>query len=148
LPEATLFKDVDMVELPVHAPLPAVPEKLETLTPEQVAVIADAGMVVHPENVDVVDCTLSVQVAVVTPPNSRNWIVAADDPVTRPRSGSVEEKLIVAGEALKAKIPAAAGAALVMATVLFAVDFVCPNPDCPVAMTVAITITRVKRDDM
>ena len=62
----------------------------------QVAVMADAGIVVHPENVDVLDEMVRVQLEAL-PNHKVKLTVEAADPATRPKSGSVAEKLMVLG---------------------------------------------------
>ena len=79
--------------------MPEVPLTFVTDTLEQVAVTADAGTVVHPVNVDDPAWIPTVQVFVVAPPLRSKAMEAAEDPVTNPKSGSVAEKLIVAGVA-------------------------------------------------
>jgi hypothetical protein len=82
-----------------HAPVPELPLTLFTVTFVQVAVTADVGTVVHPVNVEAPAWIPTVQDLVVAPPLRLKASVAAEDPVTNPKSGSVAEKLIVAGVA-------------------------------------------------
>jgi hypothetical protein len=100
-PDATVTEDEDERPAPPEqAPVPSAPLTFATVTFEQVAVTAEAGSVVQPVNVDDPACTPTVQVRAVEPPRSVNATVAADDPDTEPKSGSVAEKLIVEGLAV------------------------------------------------
>jgi hypothetical protein len=135
-PEATVMPVVDIGAAAEQTALPAL-----AVAAVQVAVMADAGMVVHPENVDVPDEMARVQLEAL-PRNKLKLVTEEADPATVPKSGSVAEKVMVLGvtvmpvmnNALADLVPVPAGAVLFW-----------PDLPCPAARVVAITkaITKV-----
>jgi len=72
-----------------------------TLVEAQVTVTAEAGAVAHPVNDAPPACTLSVQFCLLSwPLRMLQVTVLVELPATLPRSGSVAEKLMVAGVAV------------------------------------------------
>ena len=139
LPEETVKPVVESVPAAAQE---AVPKRAPPLAAAQVAVMAEAGIVAHPEKVEVLDRTLRVQIVAKAPPAMVNCTVEEEDPATTPKSGSVDEKLMVLGVAVKPLIVVAAGAC-VKVTVLR------PAFTWPAARLVAIsTIANGKRGDM
>jgi hypothetical protein len=63
----------------------------------QVTVTAEVGTVAQPANDAAEACTFRVHVLPTAPPDVVQLTVAADDPATLPKSGSVAVKLIVLG---------------------------------------------------
>ena len=111
MPEATVTAEVDSVAPAEQAAVPMDPDPFTTVAVAQVALTAEAGMVVHPEeNVEVPAATVSVQLLVVAPPLSLNTTEAAADPEKVPRSGSVAEKLMELGDAVSEVMLVTAGA--------------------------------------
>lgn len=125
-PDATVLLVVLSVAGAAQTPVPKVPIPV-TPTLEQVAVIAEAGMVVQvpPVKVDVAEETLMVQL-LVPPKNNEKVTVADDDPDTAPRSGLVELKLIELGDTAKLLMVVAAG--FREAATVLAAGFPCPQP--------------------
>jgi hypothetical protein len=114
---------------------------LFTLTLEQLAVIAEAGMVVQvpPVKVEVAEETLRVQVLAAVPRIKPNVTLAAADPDTD-EPGVVELKLIELGDTARLLMETAAGARE-DATVLVAV-FACPQPRTAAIVSIIRNGTR------
>ena len=119
-PEATVMPVVESAPGAAQAALAPPPAVVAV----HVAVTADAGTVgVHPEKVAVVDETARVQFEAL--PNQRvKLAVEEEDPASRPKSGSVAEKVIVAGTTLIPVMNAAL--ADLVKTALFGAALACP----------------------
>ena len=91
LPLATCCAEVDKGIDPPHT------GELPPVMLLQVTVTADVGTVAQLANDAAEACTFRVHVLPAAPPDVVQLTVAADDPATLPKSGSVAVKLIVLG---------------------------------------------------
>ncbi len=147
-PEAiTVEEDDDRGKAPLQAPVPMEPPMWFTDTFVQLAVTADAGTAVHPENEEETAWTPTVQVLASLPAVRLKETVAMEEPATIPRSGSVAEKLMVAGVALIVVMPVAATLRAVLLGLACAVRVFAPPRAWawtrPVAMTAVMKTVSV-----